>query len=814
MSEPHLPVRWAVPALSDRLTPDLGPEGPGYPGSAPVKENEESLLALVLNFLGIVRRNLLLVLLTTGAAGAFVAYKIKHERPVFRAGAVIRITDRSPLTASAATPTGAPGAQRIITNSVLLSQIQILQSRGVAADVVKRVGLRLRGVTRGLPDGVVRDMQVPDSVGNGKIRLTFGPTSYDVAGFGERLRAPYNVPLAVHGVQFAIAWKPPTLATAELSVVPADQATAEVAAHLRGTQRPNTDIIDVTYEDFDDYRAQATVNAAVQAFQDMDARSAKQASIRRREFIQQQLDKTQVLLNEAELARGRFESQKQVATVKGSRVQQADVSGVTARHAELQAERNQLAQFLSSTPSTLVPGGRDRLSVLMSSMNGVNPGLSQAYTQLAKAQAARDSLVVGGRSVQDPDVRRTDVLIASSDSTMIRALRAQLASIDTRIVALDELTNRAVEQIASAPASQVEEVGLESQAETYRHQADALRVQLQTAQVDEAAQAGQIEIVDLATAANRISDQRASRFAIAIVIGLALGAMLGFIRENHSPVIRRRDELERLAPVPNLAMVPQIRSMRRGLFKFGSAAAGNGSRSATSGMELVTLSDAKSTGAEAYRTLRTNLLFSSAVQSLKLVVVTSAGPKEGKSTTTANLAITFAQQGNRVLIVDCDLRRPRIHKMFKRNTSPGLTDVLVGTAVIADCIHRTTVEQLFVLTAGTPPPNPSELLGSKQMRAFLDDVGQTFDMVILDTPPLLAASDAAILGRIADGTLVVVRAGLTQRAAIVEGIQQLEKVGARILGTVLNDPDAEVAKYAPYYQYYYNNYYDYSSRES
>jgi non-specific protein-tyrosine kinase len=147
----------------------------------------------------------------------------------------------------------------------------------------------------------------------------------------------------------------------------------------------------------------------------------------------------------------------------------------------------------------------------------------------------------------------------------------------------------------------------------------------------------------------------------------------------------------------------------------------------------VTLSDARSNGAEAYRTLRTNLLFSAAVHRLRRIVITSPGPAEGKSLTAANLSIALAQQGHRVLLIDCDLRRSRIHKMFGEPQGPGLTDVLVGQRAISDAVRVTTVPGLSILPSGTHPPNPAELLGSDSMRTLLDKLSESYDLLVIHT---------------------------------------------------------------------------------
>jgi capsular exopolysaccharide synthesis family protein len=279
--------------------------------------------------------------------------------------------------------------------------------------------------------------------------------------------------------------------------------------------------------------------------------------------------------------------------------------------------------------------------------------------------------------------------------------------------------------------------------------------------------------------------------------------------------------------VPTLAIVPPLSAIAaRGnrllrwiqpvaIGKSKSKSSGNGNghgngngngHSPTYRRELVTMADARSLGAESFRTLRTNLLFSSAVQSMREVIVTSSAPSEGKSTTAANLAVAFAQQGQRVLLVDCDLRRPQVHLVFGFPQIPGLTTALMGGASPAELVHGTAVENLAVLTAGPTPPNPAELLGGARMRDLLDRLSESYELIILDTPPVLVASDAAILSRHAGGTLLVVRAGKTQAAALREALQQLAHVGTRVIGTVLNDPDGAVAKFSSYYGSYFDDY--------
>lgn len=210
--------------------------------------------------------------------------------------------------------------------------------------------------------------------------------------------------------------------------------------------------------------------------------------------------------------------------------------------------------------------------------------------------------------------------------------------------------------------------------------------------------------------------------------------------------------------------------------------------------------ESKSIAAEAYRTLKTNIQYSSCDNQYKTIVITSSNPGEGKSTTSGNLALTLAQGEDKVLLVDCDMRKPSIHKKFRLTNTYGLSDVLIQKQNVMDIAHKYN-ENLHILTAGKVPPNPAEMLGSKTMTAFLEEMKKYFDYIILDTPPLQAVTDAQILSTKSDATLLVVRAGVTKKECVNNSISLLRKVNANIIGTVLHAVDNTRNKY----YYYYGN---------
>ncbi|WP_088067467.1 CpsD/CapB family tyrosine-protein kinase [Gottfriedia luciferensis] len=216
---------------------------------------------------------------------------------------------------------------------------------------------------------------------------------------------------------------------------------------------------------------------------------------------------------------------------------------------------------------------------------------------------------------------------------------------------------------------------------------------------------------------------------------------------------------------------------------------------------LITLTNPKSPFAEQYRTVRTNIQFSAIDTTLKTLLVTSSEPSEGKTTTIANLAVTYAQQGKKVLLVDADLRKPQIHVVFKLENFKGLSSVIVQGKSLSDVTQSSKVDNLSILTSGPIPPNPSELLSSVKMKNLVAQMTEEYDVVLFDAPPVLAVTDAQIVSQICDGTILVVRSGYTAKEKVKKSKELLTLVNAKILGTILNRAEQNKDNY----YYYYGN---------
>jgi capsular exopolysaccharide synthesis family protein len=276
---------------------------------------------------------------------------------------------------------------------------------------------------------------------------------------------------------------------------------------------------------------------------------------------------------------------------------------------------------------------------------------------------------------------------------------------------------------------------------------------------------------------------------LAFVLGLGLGTGVAFLRERLDDTVRTRQELERRLGAPVLATVPRISRWKRGDEAY-----------------LVTLSDPKNPVSEAYRTLRTNLQFLSTKGDLQSILVTSATAGDGKTATSANLAVALAQAGRRVVLVSADLRRPRVHRFLDIPNDVGLSLVLADSLPVWQAVKDPGIPNLRVIPSGPIPPNPAELLQSDRMGDFLQQIQEFADFVVIDTPPVLAVADASILGARVDGTLFVVDADTASRSATVQARDQLENAGARVIGAVFNRFDPSQAGGYPYYYYYYYHY--------
>lgn len=291
---------------------------------------------------------------------------------------------------------------------------------------------------------------------------------------------------------------------------------------------------------------------------------------------------------------------------------------------------------------------------------------------------------------------------------------------------------------------------------------------------------------------------------LAGILGLGLGIALCFFVEYLDTTVKTKEDIEALIPAPVLGYVPSLQD--------GQVVDG---KSSTGPLELMSVERPRSAAAEGFRSIRTALSFTRSGKKCHQFVVTSALPSEGKTLVSINIALALAQTGKKVLLVDADLRRPRIHKIFGLESSPGLSNLLAGDEELAvdAVIRKPGLENLHVIASGPIPPNPAELLSSARMGDILKELSGPFDYVVFDSPPVINVTDASVLCQRVDGGLLVVRAFATDRSAVGRARELLDGAGARVLGVVVNGADTPRGAYQYEQYYYYNYYHDYYGKK-
>lgn len=295
---------------------------------------------------------------------------------------------------------------------------------------------------------------------------------------------------------------------------------------------------------------------------------------------------------------------------------------------------------------------------------------------------------------------------------------------------------------------------------------------------------------EFARAAFLVSPRLRVNVAIAIMLSLLCGIGLVLLLDYLDRTIKSAEEIELLVRSPLLGVIPVV-----------SEVPGGDDPKSQKARDLYVFTHPTSRAAECCRSIRTNILFSSAGRPMKTITVSSPRPREGKTTTTIYMGTTMAQSGQRVLLIDTDLRRPRLHKSLEVSKARGLTNLILGDATIDDVIKSTDIPNLFVLPCGPQPPNPAELLMTVRFKEVLAELEGRFDRILLDSPPVLAVTDAVVLSRISNGVMLIAQAGKTQRDDIAVAARQFRDVDAPIVGVIMNDMDISKRRYGYYYYY-------------
>jgi exopolysaccharide transport family protein len=338
---------------------------------------------------------------------------------------------------------------------------------------------------------------------------------------------------------------------------------------------------------------------------------------------------------------------------------------------------------------------------------------------------------------------------------------------------------------------------LKREADTNKELYKGLLQRMKEAGVSAGIMASNIQVVDQAELPARpYKPNKQLNLLLAAVVGLFLGVGLAFFLEYLDNTVKTPEDVEQLIRLPAFGMVPEISYERRRRVESGTSCP----------VELITFGHPKSMLSEAYRNIRTSILLSFSERPPKRIAISSPNPAEGKTTTVINTAIALSQTGVQVLLIDADMRKPRIHKIFREENGAGLSNFLSGNAALDSVIKKSDIPNLYYIPSGPIPPNPSELIGSKLFKNMMESLGERFDHIVLDSPPVLGFADAIILSTSVEGVILVVLGGKTPRETLQRAKEVLHQVNAKILGVVINRIDIQRSDYG-YYYYRYHYYY-------
>ena len=638
------------------------------------------------------------------------------------------------------------------------TQYNILQSRALARKTLDR--LQLWGDTRFAPDG------------GGWFGGLLG-RSVSAAGPVDKLRA------APDGAE-----------TVEQS-----RAIDRFLRNLIVSPIRNSRLVDVKYRLDDPALASQIVNAVAKTYIEQDLEYKFVTSKGASDWLGERLAEQRKQVEQAETALQRYREQNDAISLEDrENIVVQKLSDLNAAVTQAKTDRFQKEamykqlQSLTSDPAALDSFPAILGNTYIQQQKAELAQLQRQYSQLSEKLGEKHPDIIRVRAGIAMAQTKLDSEVAKVVQSVRNEHQAALAKENSLIAALNQQKGEAQAMNRKAIDYGVLERDVQSTKQLY----ESLLQRAKETGVSTELKTSNIRVVDEAERPrNPVSPRKTLNLALALLGGSFLAFGLTFLFEYVDNRIKTPDEITAYLGLPSLGMVPALKP--------------NG----WTGAEPLISRGVPPNFAEAIRAIRTNVLFSSTEEGSRSLVITSTGPGEGKTLVATNLAISLAQAGQRVLLVDADMRRPRVHTMFNQRQEPGLSNLMVGHAAPSEVMRKSSVPGLWLLTAGRIPPNPAELLGSKRFKDFIQTLRGHFDSVIVDSPPIMAVTDAAIAASSTNGIVFVVGSEMTSRQAARTAVEQLEKSRPGFIGAVLNRVDLERNSYyyANYYRREYGQYY-------
>jgi exopolysaccharide transport family protein len=658
----------------------------------------------------------------------------------------------------------------------------------------------------------------PDSTLNFKDSATFSLDYYDPTELDTEVKILQSDLLALQVIKelnldHSASAAPPS--SLDLTPDPMQVDSAHISSlvggfkgSLRVALAPNTRIIEVYYRSADPQMAANVVNTLMQTYMGNNIKSHFDSTMQASDWLEKQLVDLQMKVETSQEKLVRYQRDHEILGIdEKQNITTAKLDELNKELTAAESERMDKESFYrlveSGDPDAIASsaGGLDAsagsqsASMLMENLRAKQADLriqvADLNTQFGPSYPKLTQL--------NNQLKQIDSEIQSEMKKIASKVRGQYMTALQRENMLHDALERQKQEANKLNESAIQFNLLKRDAEAYRQLYEGLLQKMKEASVSAGLKSNNFRIVDSARVPSGPVEPNIPRnLGFALILGLMSGVGLAFLLEGLDNTVRTTEQAQIISGLAPLGMIPMgSKSSREGP---------DGKRlvlaSSNEAVELITQVRPQSQMAESYRALRTSLLLSNLGAPPKVIMVTSALPQEGKSTTSINCAIVLAQKGVRVLLIDADLRRPSIHKTLGMAPRSGLSNVLTGSTTLQQAITRSPIlPNLHILPAGTPPPNPAELLASSNMRDVLAQLREQYDHIVVDTPPTLSVTDAVVLSPRADAVVLVIRSAQTTKQALRRSRDVLMSVNAKVCGVLLNAVDLSSPDYYYYYEY-------------
>jgi len=588
----------------------------------------------------------------------------------------------------------------------------------------------------------------------------------------------------------------------------ASAAVGSFKSNLKVALSQNTRIIEVHYRSPDPQMAANVVNTLMQTYVENNYKARFESTMQASDWLTKQLVDLQMKVETDEEKLVRYQKEHEIlGTDEKQNIIMSKLDELNKALTEAESDRMDKEALYRLVES----GDPDAIAASSSSVTqGPNSQSASVLLENLRTKQVDLKIQVADLSTQfgpsypkltqlNNQLKEVDAQIQAEMKKIAATLRGQYTTALQRENMLHAALEKQKQEANKLNESAIEYSMLKRDVDASRQLYEGLLEKLKEAGVAAGLKSNNFRIVDNARPpAGPIEPDIPRNLLFGLVLGLASGVGLAFVLEALDSTVRTTEQAQMISGLASLGMIP-----------LGSKSTREGSNpkrlvltTSKEAVELVTQVRPQSQMAESYRALRTSLLLSSLGAPPKVIMITSALPQEGKTTTSINTAVVLAQKGVRVLLIDGDLRRPSIHKTLGMGPHSGLSNVLTGSTTLDEAIVRTTLlPNLFVLPAGTPPPNPAELLASSNMRDVLLQLREQYDHIVIDTPPSLSVTDAVVLSPRADAVILVIRSGQTSKQALRRSRDILFQVNAKLVGVLLNAVDLTSPDYYYYYEY-------------